>query len=123
MLGPNISSGSLWFAREDLLRRSSAESNVQDPSSALPSAAALAQAAPAHSPALSHSSGFHGASGSPDNEQARPSAADDADAPGRPIESRATQPRTKVLAVAEGLEEELFVAEAHRHDAEVCAAE
>ena len=34
-------------------------------------------------------------------------------------ETRNMQPRAKVMAVAEGLEEELFVAEAYRHDAEV----
>lgn len=33
-------------------------------------------------------------------------------------ELRNMQPRAKVMAVAEGLEEELFVAEAYRHDAE-----
>ncbi|KAK9806629.1 hypothetical protein WJX73_002174 [Symbiochloris irregularis] len=36
-------------------------------------------------------------------------------------ELRLMQPRAKVMAVAEGLEEELFVAEAYRHDAEVQA--
>lgn len=57
---------------------------------------------------------------SPDTEQPRPSVADDdVDSEEGGPATRHTQPRSKVLAVAEGLEEELFVAEAHRHDAEV----
>ena len=53
---------------------------------------------------------------SPDDEQPRPSIADDDEGSGL----RKNPAGGKVLAVAEGLEEELFVAEAHRHDAEVC---
>lgn len=52
---------------------------------------------------------------SPDDEQPRPSVADEA-APGSGRKAGACG---KVLVVAESLEEELFVAEAHRHDAEV----
>ena len=95
--------------------RSSAEAGGDPASASLPPLPGGTAGATSLQPGLAPDPPTSLASTSPDEEQPRPSVADTEEGDS----GRKSGARRKVLEVAEGLEEELFVAEAHRHDAEV----